>query len=75
MSYTEQQIADYITARSQRIYFYAKEADPMMAKVFAEEIEKSEWLAKKQEIKTRFPYPDGCTTADLEQYCKDNNLL
>ena len=40
----------------------------------AEEIEKSVWLDKKAEIKKRFPYPEGCATSDLEQYCKDNNL-
>jgi|TARA_R110000796_G_scaffold250446_1_gene379406 hypothetical protein len=75
MTYTEQQVSDYITARSQRIYFYAKEADPMMAKVFAEEIEKSEWIAKKNEIKISLPYPTNCVGSELETYCKTNNLL
>lgn len=75
MSYTEQQIADYITARSQRTYRYAKEADPMMAKVLAEEIEKSVWLAKKNEIKQRLPYPEGVVGSEIEQYCINNDLL
>ena len=75
MTYTEQQVSDYITARSQRIYFYAKEADPMMAKVFAEEIEKNEWIVKKNEIKISFPYPTNCVGSELETYCKTNNLL
>ena len=33
--------------------------------------------ARSQRIhahKKRFPYPEGCATSDLEQYCKDNNL-
>lgn len=75
MSYTEQQIADFITARAQRIYRYAKEADPMMAQVFAEEVEKSVWVAKKNEIKQSLPYPDGVVGSEIEQYCKDNGYL
>lgn len=75
MSYTEQQIADYITARSQRTHRYAKEADPMMAKVLAEEIEKSVWLDKKNEIKQSLPYPEGVVGSEIEQYCIENELL
>ena len=75
MSFTEQQIADYITARSQRIHRYAKEADPMMAQVFAEEVEKSVWIAKKNEIKQSLPYPEGVVGSEIEQYCTDNELL
>ena len=74
MAITKQNANDYITARSQRIYFHKKESDPLLAQYMAEEIEKSVWLDKKAEIKKRFPYPEGCSTADLEQYCKDNNL-
>jgi|TARA_A100000171_G_C2025426_1_gene93147 predicted DsbA family dithiol-disulfide isomerase len=75
MSYTEQQAADYLTAKSQRAFRYAKEADPMMAKVLAEEIEKSVWLAKKNEIKQSLPYPEGVVGSEIEQYCTDNELL
>ena len=74
MSITKQNANDYITARSQRIYAHKNESDPLLAQYMAEEIEKSVWLDKKAEIKKRFPYPEGCSTADLEQYCKDNNL-
>ena len=74
MVITRQNANDYITARSQRIHAHKKESDPLLAEYMAEEIEKSVWLNKKAEIKNRFPYPNGCTTADLEQYCKDNNL-
>lgn len=75
MSYSEQQIADYITARAQRIYRYAKESDPMMAQVFAGEMEKSEWLSKKNEIKTCLLYPEGCSGREIEAYCKNNGIL
>jgi predicted DsbA family dithiol-disulfide isomerase len=75
MSYTEQQIADYITARSQRVYRYAKEADPMMAQVLAEEIEKSVWLDKKNEIKQSLPYPESVVGSEIEQYCIENEIL
>ena len=74
MSITKQNANDYITARSQRIYAHKNESDPLLAQYMAEEIEKSVWLEKKEEIKKRFPYPDGCATSDLEQYCKENNL-
>ena len=74
MSITKQNANDYITARSQRIYAHKNESDPLLAQYMAEEIEKSVWLEKKEEIKKRFPYPDGCATSDLEKYCKDNNL-
>ena len=74
MAITRQNANDYITAKSQRIYFHKKESDPLLAQYMAEEIEKSVWLDKKAEIKKRFPYPEGCATSDLEQYCKDNNL-
>ena len=72
MTITKQQAADYITARSQRRYAYKKEADPMMALFLNDEIEKSVWQNKKAEIKTQFSYPEGCDTAELEQFCKDN---
>jgi hypothetical protein len=75
MSYTEQQAADYLTAKSQRAFRYTKEADPMMAKVLAEEIDKSVWLAKKNEIKQSLPYPEGVVGSEIEQYCIDNELL
>ena len=74
MAITKQNACDYITAKSQRRFAYKKEADSLMANYIAEEIEKSVWLEKKEEIKKRFPYPNGCATSDLEQYCKDNNL-
>ena len=74
MAITKQNACDYITAKSQRRLAYKKEADPLMASYIAEEIEKSVWLNKKTEIKNRFPYPSGCSTSDLEQYCIDNNF-
>jgi len=75
MPITQQQAADYITAKSQRIFAYKKEADPLMAQFMADEIEKSIWTNKKAEIKIRYPYPEGCSTSDLEQYCIDNNYV
>jgi len=73
MSITKANAADYITAKTQRRFAHRTEADPLLAAYTAGEIEKSVWLDKKTEIKQRFPYPDGCSTADLKQYCIDNN--
>lgn len=75
MNYTEQEIADFITARSQRVFAYKKETDPMMAKAFAGEIDKADWVAKKIEIKEKFPYPQGCAWAEIEEYAKDKGLI
>ena len=54
MSITKQNANDYITARSQRIYAHKNESDPLLAQYMAEEIEKSVWLEKKEEIKKGF---------------------
>lgn len=35
---------------------YQEEADPLFFKYQAGEVTKEEWLAKREEIKTRFPY-------------------
>lgn len=75
MSYTEQQIADFITARTQRKFHYAKSCDPLMALYMNEEITKEEWQQKKQEVKNSLPYPDGVTGSEIEQYCKDNGYI
>jgi len=37
--------------------FYAAEADPIAMQMLRDEATKDEWLAKIEEIKTRFPYP------------------
>lgn len=36
---------------------YAAEADPIAMQMLRDEASKEEWLAKIEEIKTRFPYP------------------
>jgi hypothetical protein len=36
---------------------YAAEADPIGMQMLRDEATKDEWLAKIEEIKTRFPYP------------------
>jgi hypothetical protein len=37
---------------------YTAEADPLFFKWQAGEITEAEWLAKREEIRTRFPYPE-----------------
>jgi hypothetical protein len=36
---------------------YAAESDPIAMQMLRDEASKEEWLAKIEEIKTRFPYP------------------
>lgn len=42
-------------AKRQRAY--TSEADPIGMRMLRDEATKDEWLAKIEEIKTRFPYP------------------
>ena len=44
-------------ARAARERDYRREADPMFFKAAAGEIDRSDWLAKRDEIKARHPYP------------------
>jgi len=37
---------------------YTREADPIAMQMFRDEATKDEWLAKIEEIRTRFPYPN-----------------
>jgi len=46
-------------ARTQRAAAYTEEADPLFFKAQRGEAELSEWEAKVQEIRDRFPYPEG----------------
>ena len=45
-------------ARNNRAAAYAEEADPIFFKAQRGEAELSEWEAKVQEIRDRFPYPE-----------------
>jgi hypothetical protein len=45
-------------ARDNRAKAYAEEADPLFFKAQRDEAELTEWEAKVQEIRDRFPYPD-----------------
>lgn len=44
-------------ARQQRLIAYREEADPLFFKIQRNEATNEEWIAKIQEIKTRYPYP------------------
>lgn len=45
--------------RVARAAAYAAEADPLFFKYNAGEVSKEEWIAKREEIRTRFPYPES----------------
>ena len=44
-------------AQQQRASAYTVEADPLFFKYQAGEVTKEEWLAKREEIRQRYPYP------------------
>jgi hypothetical protein len=46
------------TAQRNRAAAYAAESDPLFFKYQAGESTKEEWIAKRQEIRERFPYPN-----------------
>jgi len=45
------------TAKRNRSAAYAAESDPLFFKAQAGEVDEGEWLAKREEIRARFPYP------------------
>jgi len=45
------------SAKRNRASAYTAEADPMFFKYQAGEVTKEEWLAKREEIRQRYPYP------------------
>jgi hypothetical protein len=45
------------TAKRNRSAAYAAESDPLFFKAQAGEVDQAEWLAKREEIRARFPYP------------------
>jgi hypothetical protein len=40
---------------------YTAESDPLFFKAQAGEVDEAEWLAKREEIRARFPYPTEVT--------------
>jgi len=44
-------------AQAARFAAYAAESDPLFFKAQAGEVDQAEWLAKREEIRARFPYP------------------
>jgi hypothetical protein len=49
------------TAKRNRSAAYAAESDPLFFKAQAGEVDEAEWLAKREEIRARFPYPTEVT--------------
>jgi hypothetical protein len=49
------------TAKRNRSAAYAAESDPLFFKAQAGEVDQAEWLAKREEIRARFPYPTEVT--------------
>jgi len=49
------------TAKRNRSVAYAAESDPLFFKAQAGEVDQAEWLAKREEIRARFPYPTEVT--------------
>jgi len=45
------------SAQRNRTSAYTAEADPLFFKYQAGEVTKEEWLAKREEIRQRYPYP------------------
>jgi hypothetical protein len=49
--------AAQMQAQQSRAAAFFSEADPLFFKYQAGEVTKDEWIAKRQEIRERFPYP------------------
>lgn len=48
-------------AQQSRAAAFAAESDPLFFKAQAGEIDQSEWIAKRDEIRARYPYPTEVT--------------
>ena len=60
-----EQHAVQMEAQQQRSAAYQQEADPLFFKYQAGEVDKADWIAKREEIRQRFPYPlDAATTTE-----------
>ena len=49
------------TAKRNRAAAYTAESDPLFFKAQAGEVDEAKWLAKREEIRARFPYPTEVT--------------
>lgn len=61
MAATIEQAQAYQSALKHREYAYKIESDPLMMKFQLGKITKEAWEAKRNEIQTRYPYPEGIT--------------
>jgi hypothetical protein len=53
------------TAERNRSTAYQQESDPLLFKYLAGEVDKADWLAKREDIRKRHPYPlDAATTTE-----------
>ena len=53
--------AALMQAQQQRAAAFTAESDPLFFKAQAGEVDQAEWLAKREEIRARFPYPTEVT--------------
>ena len=57
-----EQHAARMEAQQQRSAAYQQEADPLFFKYQAGEVDKADWIAKRDEIRARYPYPTEVTS-------------
>ena len=60
-----------ITMLKYREYAYKTEADPLYHQSKRGDATEQQWLDKVAEIKQRYPYPEGCTPQEAEQFIED----
>jgi len=75
MAATIEQAQAYQSALKHREYAYKKESDPLMMKFQLGKITKETWEAKRDEIQTRYPYPEGATEEECISKLQDLGVL
>ena len=75
MAATIKQAQAYQSALKHREYAYKTESDPLMVKFQLGKITKEEWEEKRDEIKTRHPYPEGVTEAACIKKLQDLGVM
>ena len=74
MAATLEQAQAFMAAYQNRKYFFTKESDPIMIKVQLGTKTQEEWVAVRDGIKARFPYPSGATESECITFLQNEGV-
>ena len=74
MAVSLEQAQQFMAAYQNRKYFYKKDSDPLMIKVQLGTATQDEFIAARNAVKTRFPYPSGVTEAECIAFLQSEGV-